>query len=212
MTGRPLVKARFRPQHESDKRTVIRHLDRLGDQTIERERLVPRSFQKALEDQVMSARQHALDNEGVEVVKGPGNSTLKLAPLRRVGIHVVEMKEPGLVLGIPVHGDAVALSRRGSHTARDQNRKQADEIQYEPATDRQCHINERHISDDAVVAASGEIKQFVETAPFNNRRGLRTRGSVCVTYTVHHRHVTHCHCVQQSGGFVKLTRFTPKSR
>ena len=131
-----IVKASFRPQHERDGRTVIRHLDRLGDQTVERERLVPRSLQKALEDQVASARRHALDDEGVEVVERPGHRAPKLATLRRVGIHVVEMAEPGVVFGLPMHGDAVALRRCGTHTARDQNHEEPDEHRRQAAKAR----------------------------------------------------------------------------
>ena len=124
----PVVEPRLGSQREGDRGPVVRHRDGLGDQPVERERLVPCPLEQALEHQMPAMRRHALDQERVEVVERPAHRAAQLAPLRRVGVDVVEVAEIGSVFQVPVHGDAVARLG-GVRAARDRSPGERDKKQ-----------------------------------------------------------------------------------
>ena len=100
----------LRVQRELDGAPVLRHVDRLGDQPIEREGLVIGARHQALIDEVADALGgDAFDDEGIETVEGPAPGEDQPAALWRVRIDVGKGGETLLGPRLAMHGD----SRRG---------------------------------------------------------------------------------------------------
>ena len=119
-----VVEPRFGAQVEGDPGTVLGHLKAFGDQTIEREGLVPSPLQQTLEDVVPSRRGRALDEEGIEAVEGAAEREPKRPPFGRLRIDVLEVGKAGVVLGRAMHGDAMHAFFGGGGRGEDEpNRK-----------------------------------------------------------------------------------------
>ena len=116
----PVVEARLRPQHEGDGGTVVRHFDRLGDEAVEGERLVPCPAHQRLEHEMPPVRRRPLDDERIEVVEGAGQGAPQPPAPGNVRAHVVEVLEAGPVLEGAVHRDTVAAGGRRRCAAREQ--------------------------------------------------------------------------------------------
>ena len=107
---RPVGELGFRVQGELDGAPVLRHVDRLGDQPVEREGLVIGARHQALIDEVADALGgDTLDDEGVETVERPAPGQDQPAALWRVRIDVGEGGETLHGPRLAMHGD----SRRG---------------------------------------------------------------------------------------------------
>ena len=104
---RAVVKSGFGSQREDDPRTIRRNLNAFGDEAIQRECLVPVSFEKAFKDQMPARGGRALDYEWVDAVEAAGGPKAKRAAFRRVRIYIVKMSKPTLVLWSTVHCQAM---------------------------------------------------------------------------------------------------------
>ena len=121
-------------------------LDRLGKKAVEREWLVVaarhQAFDHRARDDVDAADQgraqalggQALDDERIEVVEGAEHALHQAAPLRRRGIDVGQVVEPGGECRLAVHGNGVArfagAGRANGGEARKQG--QADDVKTKP--------------------------------------------------------------------------------
>ncbi len=111
----PVGEPRLRVEIEGDRGAVLGHLDGLGDQAVERERLVEPARHQALDRQVADAvGGDALDDERIETVEGAEGAEHETAALWRVRVHVGEVREVRRLLGGAIKGDAVhRLGARG---------------------------------------------------------------------------------------------------
>ena len=100
---------------EGDRGAVLGHLDGLGDEAIQRERLVEPARHQAFDGQIADAvGGDALDDERIEAVVGAERAENQPPALRRVRVHVGEVRKVRRLLRGAVKGNAVhRLGARG---------------------------------------------------------------------------------------------------
>ena len=119
---RAVGETRLRIEMEGDGAAVVRHLDRLRDEAIERERLIEAARHQALDDKVADpVRRHAAHDQRIETVEGAESAHRQTTALGRIRIDVREMREAGRLFGAAIEGDAVR--RRGLRSARREKNK-----------------------------------------------------------------------------------------
>ena len=107
-----VVPARFGPQREGDPRAVGRRLHRLREQPVLGERLVGGAGHQRVVEQADPRRRVALDDERIERVEGAlGDALPQLPALRRVRVHVLEVREVGGIREIAVDRETVRRRR-----------------------------------------------------------------------------------------------------
>ena len=98
---------------EGDGAPVLRHLDRAGDQAVERERLVGRAHHQALEHVARHhVRRDAEDDQGVEAVEGALEGERDSSALRRLRIGIGQVLETGREGRLAMHRDAMPQRSR----------------------------------------------------------------------------------------------------
>ena len=106
-----VVEARLGMQPERDRRPVWRHQHFLGEQAVDRARLVARAHGERLEHQdAHASRLAAFERKRIVLVEARapvGVAEIERAALGGVGIDVVEVLEVAGIFGIPVGGERV---------------------------------------------------------------------------------------------------------
>ena len=109
------------PEPEGDPAARVRELDRLGDEAVERIRLVEGAGHQRVEHKRVPRLLPALEDEGVEGLERIESPELQRPALGRVRIDVIEMAEIRAVFEVAEDGDAMAdLDRAGKRLAREQ--------------------------------------------------------------------------------------------
>ena len=91
--GRAVRKANLRPHVEDHPGLVLGIFDGFADQAVKRADLVRRAGHHVFVGNVGQCGRAALFRVGVEAVEGSIGSDGNLAPLGRVGVHIVQMRE-----------------------------------------------------------------------------------------------------------------------
>lgn len=130
--GFSVREARARIQMERDRQAVRRDGDVVREQAVRGGGLVGAARRQALEQQVDSGRRVAAHRERIELVERREPVRVReheRAALRRVGVHVVEMREARRILRLAVLRDRVDGVRRGRRDEgeRDARRRPARE-------------------------------------------------------------------------------------
>ena len=116
----------LRVQRELDEAPIVRRLDLLGDQAIERERLVVSPGEQALIDIFADAfGALAFDDERIETVEGAALGEREPPTLRRIRIGVGKMGEARRLGGLAMHGNA--RRRLATEAARKQHEEKNEE-------------------------------------------------------------------------------------
>ena len=123
---RAVGEARLGPERERHPGAVLGHLDRLGEQAIQGEGLVPDPLQQGLGVEVGAGGGRALDDVAVQGIERTDDGQAQGAALGRVGIDVVQVAEVGRVFGLAVHGDAV-LGLGGGADRKGHGQRRGDE-------------------------------------------------------------------------------------
>ena len=112
---RAVGEAGFRAESETDGGPVRRHVDALGKQAVERERLIEVAREQRLVDVLADAfGPCAAGDEDIEAVEGAERAEAQTAALRCLRIDVGEVGETWGERRQAVHGDAVGGARAGS--------------------------------------------------------------------------------------------------
>ena len=121
---RPVGEVRLGIEVEGYRRTILRHLHALSDQSVERERLIERARHQALVDEVADARNGlALDDQRIETVEGAKARHRQAPSFGRCRIDVGEVMKARSQRRCAVHGNAVQrLGRRAASAQREQQR------------------------------------------------------------------------------------------